>query len=256
MVLGTLEDTPYTDPQRHRHSRRPTLHTDANNGPRSLRRRQSVGVSEDRRHVRAPLGGGLARQAAALRAQLEEYAWISPKIMVGVCAHRAREQRSGRQRERSAPCAASSTGARTLRAGVVPRRVAGSAGNAGGSNVLASATHLRLDEKRSHAPLLVQNQARLEGVGFLDLVDLVERDDPRGVVDVDGRGRRGRRLRSCVHTPPHKQAKKIRLRQSAASRFCEHQGERQAGMWRVAVGVAGQWVMGWVPRKCWRRPLT
>jgi hypothetical protein len=82
------------------------------------------------------------------------------------------------------PQDARATRAHTLRAGVVPRRVAGSAGNAGGSNVLASATHLRLDEKRCHAPPLVQNEGRDDGVGFLDLVDLVKRDDPRGVVDI------------------------------------------------------------------------
>lgn len=235
MALGTRQDTPYTEPQRHGLSQRPTLHTDANNCPNRSGGAGAWGVSEHRRRVCAPRGDGLARRAAALRAQLEEYARISPKMMVSLCAHCAHEQLSGRKRRRSVRCAASSTGARTLMAGVVPRRVAGSAGNAGGSNVHPSATHLRLDEKRCHAPLLVQIQARLEGVGFLDLVDLVERDDSRGVVDVDGRGRRGRCLRSCVHTPPHRQAKKIRLRQSAASRFCAHQGERQAGMWRVAV---------------------
>ena len=126
------------------------------------------------------------------------------------------------------------TGSRTrvcaLRAREVAWRHAGSTGDRGASKVLASATDLLLDEKRCHAPLLLHIQHRREGVSNLGLVDHVERDEPQVVADLSWAGWRGRSRWSCVHTPPHNQAKKSDDGQLEQQAIGQGHRERQAYM--------------------------
>ena len=65
-------------------------------------------------------------------------------------------------------------------------RCAGSTGNRGASKVQASATYLLLDEKRCHAPLLLQFERRTGGEVNLGLVDGIVRDEPLVVEDIKG----------------------------------------------------------------------
>ena len=94
MALGTPQDTPYTEPRPHELSRRPTRHTDAQDAPVAPEPGRSVGVSEHARRARARLGGGLARRAAALRAQPELYVLMELEIAVGLAGYRANELRN------------------------------------------------------------------------------------------------------------------------------------------------------------------
>ena len=56
--------------------------------------RPSGAVIERAARARAPLGGGLARRAAALRAQPELYVLMELEIAVGLEGHRAHELRN------------------------------------------------------------------------------------------------------------------------------------------------------------------
>ena len=94
MALGTPQDTSYTEPRPHELSRRPTRHTDAQDAPVAPEPGRSVGVSEHARRARARLGGGLARRAAALRAQPELYVLMELEIAVGPAGYRANELRN------------------------------------------------------------------------------------------------------------------------------------------------------------------
>ena len=76
----------------------------------------------------------------------------------------------------------------------------------------ASATHLLLDEKRCHAPLLVRFERPTGGEPSLGLVDDVVRDEPLPPEMLSGRSFNGRCLQSCVHAPPHNQANKSECR--------------------------------------------
>ena len=178
------------------------------------------------------------------------------EIAVGLEGHRANELRNDQRGRVQRGAQGSSTRERTLRAGEVAWRRAGSTGNAAASNVRPAATDLRLDDKRSHPPLWVQIERRREGVANLGLVVHEERDEPLLLEDVGGSGRHGRRLRPCVHTVPHNRAQISDCRRSEEGVGRPRRSERQAWMWRAVMGVAGERVMGWLPRMCWARLLT
>ena len=143
-----------------------------------------------------------------------------------------------------------------LRAREEEWRNARSTRNEGRSEVLAVAAYLPLDDKRWHAPLLVPNQRRHEGVAKLDLVVQVVRDGGRLVIDVDRSGRHGRRLWSCEQTPPHTQAQNSESGCGRREAICARRGERQACMWRAVMGVAGHSIIGLVARTCRARLVT
>ena len=98
--------------------------TDANNGPKSLRWRRSVGVSEHARPARAPLGGGLTQRDAHQHARLEAHVLMAPKMTHSRRAGGA--QRAGRDRmvTHAAPHAALIGGARLEAAAVAAARPA------------------------------------------------------------------------------------------------------------------------------------
>ena len=66
--------------------------------PKSLRERPSGAVSKHARRGRAPLGGVLAPQAAALHSQLELYVRMKVKMMVSLKEHSANELLNGERR--------------------------------------------------------------------------------------------------------------------------------------------------------------